>query len=209
MQKEVIILGASGHAKVIAESIIKSGDLVVGFLDDNDDLQGKEVYLGIKVIGKTSEVVNFPDKFFVIGIGSNNVRKMFAEKYPELNWYIVIHPSAIIASDVQIGEGTVIMPGVVINPGTTIGKHSIVNTGTTLDHDNTIGDYVHISPGTHLAGTVTVGDSCWICAGVTVINNVSIASGNIVGAGAVVLHDITENDSTYVGVPIRKIKQSR
>ena len=206
MQKEVIILGAGGHAKVIAESILKSGDEVLGFLDDNEEIQGKEIYLGRKVIGKINEVVNYQDKYFVIGIGSNKVRKIFAEKYSNLKWYTAIHPSAIIASDVVIGEGTVIMPGVVINPGAVVGKHCIINTAVSLDHDNRINDYVHISPGSHLAGTVTVGDSTWICAGVTIINNINIASGNIVGAGAVVINDITEQDSTYVGVPIRKVK---
>ena len=206
MQKEVIILGAGGHAKVIAESILKSGDEVIGFLDDNEEIQGKEIYLGRKVLGKTREVENYQDKYVIIGIGSNRVRKMIAEKYPNLNWYTAIHPSAIIAQDVIIGKGTAIMPGTVINPGTVIGKHAIINTATTLDHDNIIGDYVHISPGTHLAGTVTVGENCWICTGVTIINNINIAPNNIVGAGAVVLHDIIDQNSTYVGVPIRKVK---
>ncbi len=206
MKKEVIILGAGGHAKVIAESILKSGDEVIGFLDDNEEIQGKEIYLGRKVLGKISDVVNYQHKYVIIGIGSNRVRKMFAEKYSNLNWYTASQRSAIIAQDVVIGPGTAIMPGTVINPGTVIGRHAIIHTATTLDHDNMIGDYVHISPAKHLAGTVTVGENCWICTGVTIINNINIAPNNIVGAGAVVLHDITDQNSTYVGVPIRKVK---
>lgn len=203
MQKEVIILGAGGHAKVIAESILKSGDEVLGFLDDNEEIQGKEIYLGRKVIGKINEVVNYHDKYFLIGIGSNKVRKMFAEKYSNLKWYTAIHPSAIIASDVVIEEGTVIMPGAIINPGTVVGKHCIINTAVSLDHDNRINDYVHISPGSHLAGTVTVGESTWICAGVTVINNIHIGDNNIIGAGATVIRNIEESNVTYIGVPAK------
>lgn len=204
MQKEVIILGAGGHAKVIAESILKSGDEVLGFLDDNEDVQGKEIYLGIKVIGKTSDIINYQDKYAVIGIGSNKVRKMFAERYPNIKWYTAIHPSAIIATDVVIGEGTVIMPGVIINPGTIVGKHCIVNTAVSLDHDNRINDYVHISPGSHLAGTVTVGESTWICAGVTVINNITIDNNNVIGAGATVIRNIDGENNIYIGVPAKK-----
>ena len=207
-QKKVVILGAGGHAKVIAEIITKSGDEVVGFLDDNEDIQGNEIYLGKKVLGTTREedIEKYKDNCFVIGIGSNRVRKIISNKYKDLKWYIAVHPSSVIATDVTIGDGSVVMPGAIINPGTKIGNHVIVNTGVTIDHDNIIGDYVHISPGAHLAGTVKVGEQSWICTSSTIINNISIASNNIIGAGSVVIKDINEEDSTYVGIPARKIK---
>lgn len=202
MQKEVIILGAGGHAKVIAEIITKSGDEVIGFLDDNEAVQGKEIYLGKKVLGKISDVTNYPNAYAIIAIGSNNVRRMLAEKC-DLKWYMAIHPSAIIASDVKIGEGTAIMPGVVINPGSVIGKHAIINTCVSIDHDNIIDDYVHISPGAHLAGTVHIKEGSWICTGAAIINNITIAKDVIAGAGAVIIKDIEES-GTYIGVPARK-----
>lgn len=202
--KDVIIIGAGGHAKVIAEIVLKSGDNVVGFLDDNNDLQNKAIYLNKKVIGTTKDINKYNDYYFVIGIGNNTIRKKINENN-NLKLYTAIHPSAIIAQDVEIGEGTVIMPGVVINPGTKIGKNCIINTSSSLDHDNLIEDYVHISPGAHLAGTVKVGESSWICTGVTIINNITIGENNIIGAGATVIEDIAENNHTYVGVPVRKI----
>lgn len=205
MEEEIIILGAGGHAKVIAESIIQNGDIVVGFLDDDPDIQGKEIYQGKTVLGKISDIDKYKDYKVVIGIGNNKIRQKLAKEL-DCDWTVVVHPSAVIATDVVINEGTVIMPGVVINPGTVIGRHAIINTGVTLDHDNQIGDYVHISPGAHLAGTVTVGNSTWICTGVTVINNITIGENNTIGAGAVVINNIEDSNSTYVGVPVRKIK---
>ena len=199
--KNVIILGASGHAKVIAEVINKSGDNVVGFLDDDLSLKGKIVYLDKKVLGTIDDINKYKDNYFIIGIGNNKIRKEISSKYNDLKWYIAIHPSAIVAENVEIKEGTVIMPGVVINPGTVIGKHCIINTSSSIDHDNKIGDYVHISPGTHLAGRVTVGKSTWICIGVSVINNITIGCNDIIGAGAVVIKDILEDNKVYVGVP--------
>ena len=207
MPKDVIIIGAGGHARVIADIIKKSGDEIVGFLDDNADIQGKTIFDGKIVLGDTSEesVKKYSDCYFIIGIGSNRVRKIISEKYSNLKWYTAIHPNAIIGSNVEIGEGTVLMAGTVINIGTKIGKHCIVNTCSSLDHDNLIEDFVHISPGAHLAGTVKVMKCTWICTGVTVINNITIEKNNIIGAGSVVIKDITTENGTYVGVPAKKL----
>lgn len=207
MGKNVIVIGAGGHARVIADIIKKSGDEIVGFLDDNADIQGKTIFDGKIVLGDTGEesVKKYSDFYFIIGIGNNKVRKIISEKYPYLKWYTAIHPNAIIGTDVFVGDGTVIMAGVVINTGTVVGRHCIVNTCSSLDHDNILEDYVHISPGSHLAGTVKINEGTWICAGVTVINNITIGKNNIIGAGATVIKSIEEDNLTYVGVPAKKL----
>lgn len=202
--KDVIILGAGGHAKVIADIVKKNNDNLLGFLDDNEEIQNQIIYDNKKVIGKIDECINYDDVYFIIGIGSNKVRKMLSEKY-NLNWYTAIHPSAIIADDVTIEEGTVIMPGAIINSGSKIGTHCIVNTKVSIDHDNIIEDFVHISPGATLAGTVHIKESTWICAGATIINNITIEKDNIIGAGAVVIRDILDTNHTFVGVPAKKL----
>ena len=204
MSKDVIIIGAGGHAKVIADIIYKSGDNLIGFLDDNLDNKGKEIYLGKKVLGTTKDIENYNKNYFIIGIGNNSIRKKINNEN-NLKLYTAIHPSAIIAEDVKIGIGSVIMAGVVINPGTVIGKNCIINTCSSLDHDNLLEDYVHISPGAHLAGTVSVKEGTWICTGATIINNITIAQNNIIGAGSVVIKDINEENGTYVGVPVKML----
>lgn len=204
MSKDVIIIGAGGHAKVIADIIYKSGDNLIGFLDDNLANKGKEIYLGKKVIGTTKDIEIYNKNYFIIGIGNNSIRKKINNEN-NLKLYTAIHPSAIIAQDVKIGTGSVIMAGVVINPGTVIGKNCIINTSSSLDHDNLLEDYVHISPGAHLAGTVSVKEGTWICTGATIINNITIAQNNIIGAGSVVIKDINEENGTYVGVPVKKL----
>ena len=196
MSKDVIIIGAGGHAKVIADIIYKSGDNLIGFLDDNLANIGKEIYLGKKVLGTTKN-------YFIIGIGNNSIRKKINNEN-NLKLYTAIHPSAIIAQDVKIGIGSVIMAGVVINPGTVIGKNCIINTCSSLDHDNLLEDYVHISPGAHLAGTVSVKEGTWICTGAIIKNNITIGKNNIIGAGSVVIKDIIDENTTYIGVPARR-----
>lgn len=207
MQKKVIIIGASGHARVLADIIKESKDKLVGFLDDNQDIQGNKIYEDKIVLGTTSkkDIEKYKDYYFIIGIGNNNIRKIISEKYPNLKWYTAIHPSSIISNNVFINEGTAIMAGTIINTGTVVGRHCIVNTSSSLDHDNILEDYVHISPGSHLAGTVKICEGTWICAGVTIINNITIGKNNIIGAGATVVRNVEEENCTFIGVPAKKL----
>lgn len=204
MSESVIVIGAGGHGKVIADIIESSGNHVKGFLDDNDDVQGKSV-IGFPVLGKTADYVNYQDCEFVIAVGNPNVRQKIAEAL-DVKWHTAVHPRAVISKhDVEIGEGTVIMANAVINPSAKVGKHCIINTGAIVEHDNVLEDFVHISPNAALAGTVAVGKATHIGAGAAVINNITIADNCIIGGGAAVIGDITES-GTYVGVPARRVK---
>ena len=204
MQETVIIIGASGHGKVVADIVLKSGDRVLGFLDDNPEL-GKE-FIGFSVLGNTDEFSRFPKAKFIVAIGNAGIREKIVEKMKGVSWYTAIHPSAVVSKlDTAIGKGTVIMADAVINAGTKIGNHCIINTGAIVEHDNQIDDFVHISVGAKLAGNVQVGRRTWIGIGATVSNNVEICEECMIGAGAVVVRNINISD-TYVGIPaqIRK-----
>lgn len=204
MNQEVIVIGAGGHGKVVADIVRSSGDTVLGFLDDGRT--AGDTVCGMPVLGGVEDYVNFLDAKFVVGIGGANARRSIVQKLKNVRWYTAVHPSAVIsAMDTHIGEGTVIMAGAIINPCATVGKHCIVNTGSSIDHDNRIGDYTHISVGARLAGTVTVGENVWVGIGATVSNGISVCDDCMIGAGAVVVRSIME-PGTYVGVPARKIK---
>lgn len=211
MPKQVVIIGAGGHAQVIADIIQESGDIVYGFLDDN--LKKETVIANderLKVIGdfntRFTLPITHPELEFIIAIGDNKRRKEIAEKnVPNMKYYTAIHPSANIGINVSIGEGTVIMANACINASANIGKHCIINTGAIIEHDNQLEDYVHISPNATLCGTVKVGELTHIGAGATVKNNINIISHCTVGAGAVVVKDIKE-EGTYVGVPAKLMK---
>ena len=203
MSKSVVIIGASGHGKVIADIVIKSGDTVVGFLDDG--VEKGMLVAGIEILGKTEDYKDFADCEFVIAIGNPYIREKIADMLP-VEWYTAIHPNAVISSlDVEIGEGTVVMANAVINSSAKIGKHCIINTGAIVEHDNILSDYVHISPNATLSGIVTVGKSTHIGAGSCTKQVLNIASDCVFGAGSVIVKDITES-GTYAGVPVRKIK---
>lgn len=205
MHKNVIIIGAGGHAKVIADIIEKSGDEIVGFLDDNKEL-GTTVINNYKIIGDLNNrftmVVTKKDVEFIIAIGDNRKREEISHS-PNLKFYTAIHPSAQIGLDVEIQEGTVVMANSCINSSAKIGKHCIINTGSIIEHDNIIEDCVHISPNAALGGTVKIGENTHVGIGSIVKNNITICRNCIIGAGAVVVKDILK-EGTYVGVPAKK-----
>lgn len=195
-KKNVVILGAGGHANVIADIISAMGEKVVAFLDD--DQQNNERS------GSISDYVKFKNAEFIIGIGNADIRESLANSL-NVKWFTASHPSAIISPSAVLGKGTVVMPNAVINARAVIGNHCIINTGAIVEHDNIISDYVHISVGAKLGGTVTIGKKTWIGIGSTVKNNVNIFSDCMIGAGATVVDDISTK-GTYVGIPARKLK---
>ena len=195
----LIIIGASGHGKVVADIARLNGYENIVFLDDNKEV--KECG-GYPVIGDSSAA---PDGEIFVAVGNATIRKMLMERYSDRVMPVLIHPNAVIAKDVKIGAGTVVMAGAVINPDTVIGAGCIINTCSSVDHVCNVGDFVHVAVGAHLCGTVNVGESTWIGAGATVSNNVNICGNCMIGAGAVVVKDIME-EGTYVGVPARLSK---
>lgn len=201
--KRVVIIGAGGHGKVVADIIRQTEDQIEGFLDDNLELSG--VFAGFPVLGTVDYYQEYMEFPFVIAIGDAAIRERIAEHLRGVSWYTAIHPAAVVSKmGVEIGEGTVVMAGAVINAGTTVGRHCIINSGAIVEHDNVLGDYVHVSVGARLAGAVHVGKSSWIGIGASVSNNRSICAGCMVGAGAVVVKDIRQA-GTYVGVPAMRM----
>lgn len=194
MNRKVVIIGASGHGKVVADIVRSSGDTVVGFLDDNQDAD---------VLGNIAEFNKYLDCEFVIAIGSAEIREKISHN--KMKYYTAIHPSAIISPSATIGEGTVIMPYAVVNADAKIGKHCIINTSAVVEHDDVIEDFVHISVGAKLGGIVHVGKLTWVGIGSCVKQCINICDNCMIGAGSVVVKDITDS-GTYCGVPATRMR---
>ena len=198
--KRLIIIGVSGHGKVVAEIAALNGYRDIVFLDDDESVRDCH---GYPVIGKPGDS---PEGELFVAVGNAENRKRLMALYTGRHFPVLIHPRAVLSSDAAVGEGSVIMAGAVINPGAAIGRGGIVNTCASVDHDCTLGSFVHVAVGAHLCGTVEVGDNTWIGAGATVSNNVSICADCMIGAGAVVVKSITEK-GTYIGVPAKKMSK--
>jgi sugar O-acyltransferase (sialic acid O-acetyltransferase NeuD family) len=193
MLKKLIIVGASGHGKVIEEIARLNGYQVIGYLDDRaEELKA----LGMNVLGKCKDIPLYKDEYhFAIGIGDNTIRKKFYNIIKEIGGSIpiLIHPTAVVSSTARLGEGTCVMANVVINVECQIEEACIINTAATIDHECKLGKCVHISPGAHLAGNVTVGALSWLGIGSCVIQGITIGRSSVVGAGAIVIREVQDN----------------
>lgn len=188
------IYGASGHGKVVYDIAVKLGYQVSGFVDDNLSLKSFESLKVYKLLPHDSK--------YIIAIGDNAIREKIALQ--KLTGIIkpLVHDTAVIAHNVQIGDGTVVAANAVINPNAIIKSNCIINTAAVVEHDCVVEDFAHISPNATICGGVTVGKGTHIGAGAVVIPGVKIGGRCIIGAGTVVLQDVPEG-VTLVGNPGR------
>ena len=201
----VIILGAGGHAKVLADILIRMSVKIIGFTEIDNTRVGKRL-LGIPILGHDDVILgyNASEVALVNGLGSigrTEKRKHIYAKYKAggFSFAKVIDPNTIIANSATISEGVQIMAGAVIQPDSSIGENTIINTRASIDHDCIIGSHVHIAPGVTLSGGVTVGDGVHIGTGAIVIQGVRIGSNSMIGAGTLVLRDVMEG-TRVVGI---------
>lgn len=199
MSKKINIVGGGGHAKVVIEIAELLGYEITGIYDQNDKVT--EI-LKYPVLHNFSDIPKNKKLFFALG--SNQNRKKNAENFHS-EYSNLIHPSAIISKNIDLGVGNAVMAGVVINSSCKIGNHCIINTSSSIDHDCELGDYVHISPQVALAGNVKVLEGAQIGIGASVKQNITIGKWSVVGAGSVVIKDVPDN-VVVVGNPARIIK---
>lgn len=195
----MILYGASGHAKVIIDTLEALSKKIDFIVDDNPnltELMGYEVRRNTGVYDAA-----------IISIGSCQIRKKVVEELKVQKWETAIHPSAVISPHAVVGEGTVVMANAVVNSSASIGKHCIINTGATVDHDVQIGDYVHVAPGVNISGGTTIGEGSWIGVGTCVKQGVMIGKGCMIGAGSVVVKDIPDGVVAF-GNPCKVVREN-
>lgn len=205
--KQLTIVGASGHGKVIAEIAQSLGFTELCFFDDcYEQLQTEYPYPVLGSVGQLCQEEG-RQRLVVVAIGNNTVRQKLQLKLAQIGYSAttLIHPSAVISPSAKIGRGTVVMAGAVINANVSVGDGCLINTGSTIDHDCTLGNFVHISPGANLAGNVVVGKCSWVGIGAAIIQGVTIADQVQFGANTTVISDIAEA-GLYVGSPAKRIK---
>lgn len=205
---KLLILGAGGHGKVVAECAMLLGSYTeIAFLDDDEKVIGESILGSCPVIGTFSDAGNLSRDFShaFVALGNNRSRVEGIKYLKKIGFRIpsLIHPNAYVSKFAHIESGTVIMAGAVVNPDAHIGVGGIINTGASVDHDCVLGMGVHLSPGARLGGTVTVGDYTWICMGASVVNNVRVGEGSVVAAGAAVIWDVADG-VLVAGVPGRE-----
>jgi len=207
-QPNIYVFGAGGHAKVVADMIEQQNKFHIAALvvPDGTPLATWSAYPCIL----ESEVWKNPNTTLgIVAVGDNAVRARVVASIrnhlPNFHFVTICHPSAIIASTVTVGAGTVIMAGAVVQPYTTIGQHCIINTQASVDHECWLDDYASIAPSACLGGNVHIGSHTYIALGANLIHGISIGAHSVIGAGATVVTSIGTNVVAY-GTPAKIVR---
>lgn len=213
--RRIVIVGSSGHARVVADLVEREGRYkIVGLLDKHRQLG--EQTSGYQVLGREEDLpalVGARDvRGVIVAIGDNFVRAAVSSRIrelcPDLKFVSAIHPMACVAREVVIGDGTVIVGGAVVNPCARIGVSCIINTCASLDHDSTMGDYASLAPHASVGGNCTVREYAAIGIGAAVIHGRLVGEHSVIGAGATVVGDIAPYTLAY-GTPAVRVRERR
>lgn len=199
----LLVLGAGGHGRVVAEAALSSGGWSrIVASDRNPVLCVGQLLPGIELV--QIGVLPSPGVALHVAIGSNSAREREATSCGVDLLVTIQHCSAVISPFSHIGAGCFIAATAVIAAGASLGIAVIVNHGAVVDHDVQIGSFCHIAPSATLGGAVILGNRVMIGSAAVVLPSVRITDEVTVGAGAVVTADITQ-PGTYAGVPARRI----
>jgi len=198
----LVIVGAGGHGRAVAELARLAGYSVAGFLDA--DPPGAAVD-GLPVWAEPADGTDaLPGgaRGIGLGIGDNAARARVAARYPGHARPPLVHPRAIVSPSAVLAPGVVVFPGAVVHTGAELGDGAVVNSGAIVEHHCRVGAAAHVAPGAVLCGAVRVGEGALVGAGAVVIPGRTVGARAVVGAGAVVAADVPE-DAVVAGVPAR------
>ncbi len=199
---DVVIIGYSGHAYVVCDILFNQNKKVIGYCEKEEK---KLNPFNLQYLGPEHEY-NFQKKQVFVAIGNNQIRtRLVRNLRTPSNLMNVIHQSAIVGYNVNLGKGILLAANVILNPLAKVGDGAICNTGCIIEHECQISSFAHIAPGAVLAGNVIVGERSFVGANSVVKQGITIGKDVVVGAGSVIINDIPDN-AMVVGNPGRIIK---
>lgn len=205
MRDPIFLIGGGGHGRVVLDAALLCGLNIVGIIDPTLP-KGSSIF-GISVVGGDDDAPEILSGWIngVGAIGSTTLRHTVFDRLVSRGPAIVlIHPSAVVAREVDVRQGAQIMAGAVVQTGVSVAENAVVNTGARIDHDCILGAHAFISPAATLCGGVIIGEGSFIGAGAVILPSVTIGENCIIGAGAVVTRSIPSNQKV-VGTPAKPI----
>ncbi|MCD4498924.1 acetyltransferase [Chromobacterium vaccinii] len=217
MSLPVIVIGAGGHAVVVADALLEAGVEVLGYTDPDPSLHGSR-RLGLPVLGGDEALAGYvPERVwlvngmgFVSGSGRTAARARAQQRLQAQGWTFapVIHPRALVSRHATLAADAQVLAGAIVQAGARIGVSTIINTAAVVEHDAIVGAWCHVATRATLCGQTHVGDGCLIGAGAVLRQSVSVGADTVIGAGAVVLRD-SAGGEIVCGVPARPLGVKR
>lgn len=196
LEKQLIVIGAGGHARVVID-VLKSGGLVPGGCLDADRRLWGRTLDGVPILGGDEYLSGLPPSRFALvnGLGaalktaprSGLFERLLARGY---QFPPVVAASAYISPSAVVEAGAQVFSRAVLNPGVVVAADSIVNTGAIVEHDCRVGAHAHVCPGAILCGGVELGAGAFVGSGAVVLPGIRLGPRAVVAAGVVVRKDI-------------------
>lgn len=200
--KNIVIIGAGDLGKEVVwmiEDINKQFPtyLILGFLDDDESKKGQEFY-GYKVLGSTEDLESLEKKMplcAVIAIQEGTIRKKIVEEHNNFqHWENIIHPTAVIASTVSMGKGTIVFPQVTMSVDSNLGDFGLYYIHAIVCNDCRIGNFVSVMSGVQVSERVTIGNQSYLAAGCCIYPGRVLGEKVKVAVGATVSKDYGEGE---------------
>lgn len=214
MNRNIVLWGAAGQAKVLWELFEYTHDRVIALFENNPQVVRLSQKKSVPIYyGKSGflewKSITHPDQNQIYGLaaigGSGGQDRVELQSFMHMHHILPItalHPTAFVAKDAEIGQSCQVLAHATICSEAVLGDSCIVNSSAVIEHECILGTGVHIGPGANLAGLVKVGDYSFIGTGAIILPRVKIGNNTIVGAGAVVTKDVADN-MTVVGNPAK------
>ncbi len=207
--RPIYLLGCGGHGRVVLDCLQLCGLPVQGIIDAA--LPPGALVNGVRVLGGDEQLAQLDARTVALCIGvgmmpgSGRRADLFAEcSQRGFELVSALHPSAVLASRRQFGNGVQVMAGAVVQTGARLEDDVIVNTRASVDHDCAIGNHVMIGPGAVLCGEVRIGPGAYVGAGAVVLPRMRIGARAVIGAGSIVNRDV-DDDMTVAGNPVQAL----
>jgi sugar O-acyltransferase (sialic acid O-acetyltransferase NeuD family) len=203
----LLLFGAGGHARVVLDAALCSGQWGAVLASDRDDAVCTGELLPGVAMARLSDLSDAKGQAGAlhVSIGHNASRQREAVALGLERLVTVVHPKASVSPHAFVAAGCFIAAQSVLAPGAQFGTGVIVNHAAVVDHDVRVGAFSHIAPGAVLGGAAQIGARVVIGAGAVVLPGVSVCDDAVIGAGAVVSADVL-TAGTWAGVPARRLK---
>jgi sugar O-acyltransferase (sialic acid O-acetyltransferase NeuD family) len=210
--KRLGIFGTSGFAREVGDIADELGYQPIYIARDQSE-QNAWSFPGEVIL--ESQVNDYRDIGFTIGIGENVIRQKIAKRFAgQLSFINLIHPSATFGQNqrrsIEAKQGIIVCAGVRFTNNIQVGDFGVFNLNATIGHDVIVSDFVNLAPGAHISGNVHIGARCWIGTGAAINQGngntkLHIGEDTVIGSGSVVVK-ACEPNSVYVGIPAKRIK---
>lgn len=186
MSGKLLVVGAGGHGRSVAESVLLSARFkLAGFVDDS--WQTLPVIWGYPLLGGMDSLASLRPlaDVAIVAIGNNVLRRQLQENLISLGFELatVIHPTALVSPSAVIGSGCAVMAGAIVGTEARLGSGVIVNCGAIVDHHCVVEDYGHLGVNAAMAGGAMLGSAAWMQAGALLGYGVNVSPGTVLKPG--------------------------